>query len=1225
MKPLFSLEELVQYTKHRSPLVRRWALEQIQTVFPNQGKEVALHLLEDQDPIVRDKALQYIENHPRLFIQEAYDISQKIIRLAPKLPQLSLFLALRVLEALDTVEDFFDEFISLFKDRKESWVGELVIQCFSSLFEKSPERALDYLIDIRGELEEELKIKAQALLSWLKNDENFIVSVYQKNPKYLPIFVKNLPLIFDPQKWEDYLEIVPQEVRSLWKKRSKKQAQKKLKEWLLYTLSSLKEEAISRYGEVNFRRFLSREKGLGFVFRLAEKVVQGISTAKKKETSFFIEALFLLILPLLWGRRFIGLPERPSLEEALEIYLERDRPLFREDELLKELLLSSLHDQEAKEKIISSLKEALIGDTYAGERAVLVIKEGRIEELKKDLVGLLAQSIDEDWPEITYLLDALVVFFPDQELEGALLDLLRQEQSIDPLFVLEHFPTERVAEVFCQEFDWLIKDHTFMRDEILYFAHPCVLRRLKEKIHWQAEGWEEAFTVLFHLFEPDFPHLSEIEHRAYEKELEFLSQDLSKATEEPVAIGVTCRRCGLFFTFRPRTIFLYRDKNIEIPEEITCPGCETKDDYEIEKESKLRIESLAFLDRPQKEDPFLRQIIPIDKFFFEVGGQIRKIQSFRKIKTVYLKAIRNNPGDPSIIGGYIFVLLRAKLLEEAEEYIARLEKIAPTSADLFYVKALYFRLRERAKEALKYYVKTLEALASGAPTYRFKGAKQTQFLRQILNEAKEYARLVGEKLPLEEHKLLQKPPKKIGRNDPCPCGSGKKYKNCCLKKEKSLREQTSVTPTEERVERLIWGFIYKKAKPDLKAFIADFLEKMRPLQEKDQNNQDFLKNKFLLELGNLLFFYFGTLSSNQYVLEEFLRFKGKNLSPEEQSVVKGYLQTYLTLFELTETDKKCWITLKDLLTDKEYRVKDFRAATLYPAGEYILGNVVNIGPYFRFGKIGIIIPPVFISVLKDRLERLFSSSGEKDYVSFARKYASKIVFTAFELLSQGFEPRFITTEGDKVIFLKAVYKTKTPEEIKQLLITANFISQDENTFSLAKPAEMSSLASPFSEAAPGTIIISKRIAEDLEEIGMVTFEKDLIVLEALSETRMKKLKEIFEKLAGSRASFVFDVISEPKTRVSTSKETFLQESRELPPGEDAEWRLKELLAWLDSPDAALGGKTPREAWQDPTLRKKVEDLLRRFAYVEEQYQREGKPSVNINLLRKMLERQNYEF
>lgn len=25
---------------------------------------------------------------------------------------------------------------------------------------------------------------------------------------------------------------------------------------------------------------------------------------------------------------------------------------------------------------------------------------------------------------------------------------------------------------------------------------------------------------------------------------------------------------------------------------------------------------------------------------------------------------------------------------------------------------------------------------------------------------------------------------KIGRNDPCPCGSGKKYKSCCMNKPK---------------------------------------------------------------------------------------------------------------------------------------------------------------------------------------------------------------------------------------------------------------------------------------------------------------------------------------------------------------------------------------------------------------------------------------------------------
>lgn len=32
---------------------------------------------------------------------------------------------------------------------------------------------------------------------------------------------------------------------------------------------------------------------------------------------------------------------------------------------------------------------------------------------------------------------------------------------------------------------------------------------------------------------------------------------------------------------------------------------------------------------------------------------------------------------------------------------------------------------------------------------------------------------------------------KAGRNDPCPCGSGKKYKQCCLKKQGQAKTYTS--------------------------------------------------------------------------------------------------------------------------------------------------------------------------------------------------------------------------------------------------------------------------------------------------------------------------------------------------------------------------------------------------------------------------------------------------
>ena len=42
-----------------------------------------------------------------------------------------------------------------------------------------------------------------------------------------------------------------------------------------------------------------------------------------------------------------------------------------------------------------------------------------------------------------------------------------------------------------------------------------------------------------------------------------------------------------------------------------------------------------------------------------------------------------------------------------------------------------------------------------------------------------------EYLTAEAAKPYRREKKKVGRNDPCPCGSGKKYKNCCLPKDEA--------------------------------------------------------------------------------------------------------------------------------------------------------------------------------------------------------------------------------------------------------------------------------------------------------------------------------------------------------------------------------------------------------------------------------------------------------
>lgn len=53
--------------------------------------------------------------------------------------------------------------------------------------------------------------------------------------------------------------------------------------------------------------------------------------------------------------------------------------------------------------------------------------------------------------------------------------------------------------------------------------------------------------------------------------------------------------------------------------------------------------------------------------------------------------------------------------------------------------------------------------------------------------------------------------KKIGRNDPCPCGSGKKYKRCCLNQPKDHIESVDMIETKEEQQK--WLKEYPKTKP----------------------------------------------------------------------------------------------------------------------------------------------------------------------------------------------------------------------------------------------------------------------------------------------------------------------------------------------------------------------------------------------------------------------------
>ena len=62
--------------------------------------------------------------------------------------------------------------------------------------------------------------------------------------------------------------------------------------------------------------------------------------------------------------------------------------------------------------------------------------------------------------------------------------------------------------------------------------------------------------------------------------------------------------------------------------------------------------------------------------------------------------------------------------------------------------------------------------------------RRHRFLENTVREMEWWACFQPPKQPPGQRPVASKK-SKVGRNDPCPCGSGKKYKRCCLRKERS--------------------------------------------------------------------------------------------------------------------------------------------------------------------------------------------------------------------------------------------------------------------------------------------------------------------------------------------------------------------------------------------------------------------------------------------------------
>jgi preprotein translocase subunit SecA len=101
--------------------------------------------------------------------------------------------------------------------------------------------------------------------------------------------------------------------------------------------------------------------------------------------------------------------------------------------------------------------------------------------------------------------------------------------------------------------------------------------------------------------------------------------------------------------------------------------------------------------------------------------------------------------------------------------------------------SMFMDMIDRIKEETLEYLFKVKAVKEEKETQVFDFSRQklvheekSQFEGVEPGEAKEAASYEGQ-LPEEKASTYKREAPKVGRNDPCPCGSGKKYKKCCGK------------------------------------------------------------------------------------------------------------------------------------------------------------------------------------------------------------------------------------------------------------------------------------------------------------------------------------------------------------------------------------------------------------------------------------------------------------
>lgn len=213
---------------------------------------------------------------------------------------------------------------------------------------------------------------------------------------------------------------------------------------------------------------------------------------------------------------------------------------------------------------------------------------------------------------------------------------------------------------------------------------------------------------------------------------------------------------------------------------------------------------------------------------------------------------------------------------------------------------------------------------------------------------------------------------KVGRNDLCTCGSGKKYKNCCGK--------NSVVSIDSLIETDLLDLQLNLLEYSLKNYqveMEDYLEE----RYEDVYIPDEAFEMF--HFFSLTWFITSVELEEKSILEKFV----DRISPKiSRQRVKDILATWKTakpsVYNIQHQDDYNYLILEDIFTKELYKARVTEEDHIVETGGLVLGTILPAGSTSIFFTTFLDLPALESEELKAQIYNLYEDSEAEDPVDF---------------------------------------------------------------------------------------------------------------------------------------------------------------------------------------------------------------------------------------------------